>query len=201
MYHKVKKFITDVLSNKEDLEKMVLKHLLDTEKYVIVLYDKIIGKVPSEELLIASLGHDIERAFREVNVYEKMYHSANGFLDENFLKSHQERSAEILTDFLKKNKYPPTKIEKIYKLVRNHETGGDFDTDILKDADSISFFINNAYHFIKVKTKESSVEKVKEKLHWMFNRITFPIAKEIIEADYRNAIKILEEKNESDIKR
>ncbi len=192
MKNKVKRFVIENLQGKGDVEDMVLKHLLDTEKYVIVLYDKIIGKVPSEELLIASLGHDIERAFREVNVYEKMYNSANGFLDENFLKYHQEKSAEILSGFLKKNNYPPIKTENVYKLVRNHETGGDFDTDILKDADSISFFINNANHFIKVKTVESSEEKVKEKLKWMFERITFKESIEIAVPYYIKAMNDLE---------
>ncbi len=188
MKNKIKRFVTESLQGKGNVEDMVLRHLLDTEKYVTVLHNKIIGKVPSEELLIASLGHDIERAFRDVNVYKKMYHSANGFLDKNFLKYHQKRSAEILTDFLKKNNYPPIKIKKVYKLVRNHEFGGDLDTNILKDADSISFFINNVNHFIKVKTVESSIEKVKEKLNWMFERITFKESKEIAEPYYIKAM-------------
>ena len=117
-----------------------------------------------------------------------MYKSEKGFLDIEFLKYHQKRSAEILSDFLKKNHYPEDKIEKIYKIVLNHEFGGDFDTDILKDADSISFFINNAEHFIKVKTKESSSEKVLSKLEWMYNRITNAEAKKIAYKFYENSI-------------
>ncbi len=188
MIEKVKEFIHNVLSNKTDVERMVLNHLLITEEYVRFLYKKITDKDASEELRIAALGHDIERAFRDEKIYENMYKSEKGFLDIEFLKYHQKRSAEILSDFLRKNNYPEDKIKIIYKMVLNHEFGGDFDTNILKDADSISFFINNAEHFIKVKTKESSPDKVLSKLEWMYNRITSPEAKKIAYKFYGNSI-------------
>ena len=41
MIEKVKEFIHNVLSNKTNVEKMVLNHLLITEKYVRILYQKI----------------------------------------------------------------------------------------------------------------------------------------------------------------
>ena len=44
MIEKVKEFIHSVLSNKTDVEKMVLNHLLITEEYVRILYKKITGK-------------------------------------------------------------------------------------------------------------------------------------------------------------
>ena len=188
MIEKVRKFITETLDNKTSLEKMVLKHLLDTEKYVKILYEEITGKNTPEELIIAALAHDIERAFRDPEVYENMYKSGKGFLDNDFLKYHQKRSAEILKNFLKTNNHPNEKIEEIYKYVRNHEIGGDFETDILKDADSISFFINNTEHFIKVKAKEASPEKVRVKLKWMFERITFSEAKTIAFPYYETSI-------------
>ena len=185
MIDKVKDFIKECLENKGEVENMVLEHLLATEKYVSFLYKEITGKEAPEELRIAALGHDIERAFRDMNVYKKMYKSDKGFLDKEFLEYHQRKSAEIIADFLKTNNYPREKIEKVYNLIINHEFGGDFDTDILKDADSISFFIHNVEHFVKVKSKESSIEKVKEKLNWMFNRITNKQAKNIVISIYK----------------
>ncbi len=185
MINKVKKFIKECLSNKGDVETMVLNHLLTTDEYVCKLYKKIAGNEAPEELRIAALTHDIERAFRDEKIYEKMYKSENGFLDKNFLEYHQKKSAEIICNFLKTQKYPENKIKKVYKLVSNHEFGGDFETNILKDADSISFFIHNVDHFIKVKSKESSYKKVKEKLNWMYNRITFKESKIILKPIYR----------------
>ena len=170
---------------------MVLNHLLTTEKYVSILYKKLTGIDAPEELKIAALVHDIERAFRDMKIYEKMYKSEKGFLDTDFLKYHQRRSAEILSEFLKKSNYPQDKIKKVYNLVANHELGGDFETDILKDADSISFFIHNVEHFITVKTKESSIEKTLEKLNWMYGRITHNIAKEIVDSFYKKSIEKL----------
>jgi hypothetical protein len=192
MIEKVAEYIHKILENKTDLEKMILAHLIDTEKYSVYLYKKIKGKEPPEELRIAALGHDLERGFRDGKVYEKMYQSDDGFLNKDFLKYHQERSAEILADFLKNNHYPSDKIAKVHTLVSNHETGGDFDSNILKDADSVSFFKNNSKHFIEVKTVESSVKKVLKKLQWMYNRISFNEAKEAASPYYRDAVLKLE---------
>ncbi len=183
MIEKVREFVIEALSSKTSLEKMILQHLLDTEKYVEILHEKLTGEKPSEELLIAAVGHDIERAFRDLEIYEKMYKSPKGFLDKEFLDYHQKRSAEILKKFLETNSYEQKKIEKVYKYVSKHEVGGDFETDILKDADSISFFKNNVEHFVKVKSKESSPEKVREKLKWMFVRISFEESKKIIKKE------------------
>ncbi len=197
MINKVKIFIKKLLENKTEVEKMVLNHLIDTEKYVILLNKKITKIEPSEELRIAALGHDIERAFRDEKIYEKMYKSENGFLSEWYLNYHQEKSAEIIANFLKSSNYPEDKIERVYNFILKHEVGGDFETNILKDADSISFFINNSEHFIIIKTKESSIEKVKEKLDWMYNRITFNEAKEIAKNLYLHALKNLDKLNEA----
>ncbi len=193
MLNKVREFIKEVLENRTEVEKMVLNHLIETEKYVIILNREIFRKEPSEELRIAALGHDIERAFRDEKIYEKMYKSNSGFLSEWYLNYHQRKSAEILVEFLKNNNYPENKRKKVFNLILKHEIGGDVETNILKDADSISFFIINSEHFINVKTKQSSVEKVKEKLNWMFKRITFNEAKDIAKNYYLNAINRLEE--------
>jgi hypothetical protein len=121
-----------------------------------------------------------------------MYKSKQGFLDNDFLKYHQIKSAEIIVNFLKKNNCSENQLSKVYHLIANHEFGGDFESDILKDADSLSFFKINAEHFIKVKTKETSIKKVKEKLEWMYNRISYNETKESTLHYYKKAILKLE---------
>ncbi len=187
MLDEVKDYVEFLFANKSDREKMILIHLLDTEKYVKILHLKLTDRQAPEYLLIAAVAHDIERGFRDEKVYENMFKSEKGFLNKEFLSYHQKRSAEILKEFLTEKNYNIRDIDKVYDIVSLHEIGGDTDTNILKDADSISFLINNVEHFVKIKTKEASIGKVKEKIDWMFHRITFKEAKKIALPFYENA--------------
>jgi len=139
-------------------------------------------------MLIAAVTHDIERAFREDLVYQKMFSSENAFQDRAFLDYHQQRSAKIIIEFLKTLNCPTPLCDKVYHLVAHHETGGDPETDLLKDADSLSFFQTNVDLFVTVKTRESSPEKVKSKFDWMFARISDPTAREICRPLYNTAL-------------
>ncbi len=141
-----------------------------------------------EALLIAGVTHDIERAFREDKVYEKMFLSENAFRDEAFLDYHQQRSAGIIDDFLKSISVPKELRKKVKHLVRHHETGGDPESDTLKDADSLSFFQTNIDLFVTVKVKESSPEKVRSKFDWMFERISGINARKHCRSLYKGAI-------------
>lgn len=75
-------------------------------------------------------------------------------------------------------------------LVSKHEEGGNADQNLLKDADSISFFENNVPIFLNI-AKKIGKEKVKQKFDWMYNRITSKKAKQISEKWYKEAIKDL----------
>ncbi|NIA19733.1 MAG: DUF4202 family protein [Xanthomonadaceae bacterium] len=163
--------------------RIVPLHLERTAAWLIKLCPEV-----DESLLIAGIAHDIERAFREEVVYQKMFHSDNGFLDDTFLDYHQQRSAKIITDYLKTLNCPTALSEKVFHLVAHHETGGDIETDLLKDADSLSFFQTNIDFFVTVKVKESSVDKVKNKFTWMFERISNPKAREFCLPLYEDAM-------------
>jgi len=78
-------------------------------------------------------------------------------------------------------------------LISKHEEGGNDDQNLLKDADSISFFENNVPLFLTKHVSEVGKEKVKEKFDWMFNRITSEKAKQIARQWYEEAIKKLDE--------
>ncbi|MCK5915630.1 MAG: hypothetical protein KAG92_05795 [Deltaproteobacteria bacterium] len=167
---------------------LVPLHLKRTVEWLIKLYPN-----SDQALLIAGVSHDIERAFREDHVYQKMFLSDNAFNDPAFLDYHQQRSAKIICDFLKTRNCPSELNKKIYHLVAHHETGGDVETDQLKDADSLSFFQTNVDLFVTVKVYESSIDKVKSKFTWMFERISDHKAREFCRPLYESAMTRLDQ--------
>ncbi len=146
-----------------------------------------------EAMLIAAIAHDIERAFRTEESQQVQRMKTVGMKDEEFLQYHQEKGAEIAGEFLVKNNATNKLVERVKMLISKHEVGGNEDQNILKDADSVSFFENNVEHFLKEHVKKLSKEKVKEKFDWMFNRITSKKAKEIAKPWYNKAINQLKD--------
>lgn len=137
---------------------------------------------------IAAYSHDIERAFRNQEVWSMQKRSDKGFRDEDFLRIHQERGAEIIGEFLQKRGAGEDMIARVKRLISKHEVGGDDEQNMLKDADSLSFFENNIPHFLTKKVAELNKEKVKAKFDWMFNRITSEKAREIARPWYEAAV-------------
>lgn len=144
-----------------------------------------------EAFRIAAYSHDIERAFRipEMRALEKT--SNKGMRDSEVLRHHQERGAEIVAKFLRKEGASDPLVARVGHLISRHEVGGDEDQNLLKDADSLSFFENNIPHFVTKKVAELNLEKVKKKFDWMFNRITSEKAKEIARPWHEAAVKRL----------
>ena len=185
-YKAAKEFVKNSFAAVDN--QLVPLHLERTVVWLLKFYPEA-----DQALLIAAVSHDIERAFREEMVYRKMFRSDNAFQDEAFLNYHQQRSAKIITDFLKTLGCPTALSEKVYHLIAHHETGGDFESDLLKDADSLSFFQTNVDFFVTVKVKESSLEKVRNKFKWMFERITMLEAREYCRPQYEEAMTRLEQ--------
>ena len=79
-------------------------------------------------------------------------------------------------------------VEKVIMLISKHEVGGNDGQNLLKDADSISYFENQIQHFLTAKVADVGKAKVKEKFDWMFSRITSNKAKDIAEPMYEAAI-------------
>lgn len=71
--------------------------------------------------------------------------------------------------------------------------GGTEDENILKDADSISYFENQVPFFLNVMVKKVGKNRVKEKFQWMFDRITLDKAKELARPMFEDAMKKLNE--------
>ena len=181
LYKKTEQFVIDsfIKIGKEQ----EVKHLLRTAYWI-----KQLKKNADEALLISAVAHDIERAYRKEDV-KKIIKS--GFLSKDFLRLHQERGAEITADFLKKQKADNKLIEKVKQLILRHEDGGNEEQNLLKDADSLSFFECNVNKFLD-KAETKGKEYVKEKFEWVYNRITSKKAKERAKPLYEDAVKKLD---------
>ena len=141
----------------------------------------------SQRLEIAAYAHDIQRSQLNSVIQNMPAQSYFGFLEPAFLRYHQEEGALMMEKFLKKEGYDPEKIFEVRGLIRFHEYGGTPDGNLLMDADSISFFETQISNFTE-KVTYVGVRKVREKLEWMFRRISLPERQKIAEENYRSAL-------------
>lgn len=145
-----------------------------------VYWMKQLNPNADDYLLVSAIGHDIARSFSNK---DSVGLNTKGFLDEDYLKEHQENGAKILGDFLKTQNCDEDFINKVKNAVSKHEVGGDEDQNLLKDADSISFLENGADIYDSF-IKRFGVNETKNKFDWMYNRITLDKAKQIAKLYY-----------------
>lgn len=117
-----------------------------------------------EALQIAALGHDIERAIEERKVRREDFSDYDAFK-----AAHAENGAVILREIMKSCEVSdPDLIDEVCRLVLCHEVGGDPRADLLKDADSISFFdVNLLLYF-----ERNGPEETKRRILWGFQRLS-----------------------------
>lgn len=181
LYQKVEQFVIDSFSKAGNVDG--IQHFRRTVYWIQQLKPDA-----DEVLLIVAVAHDIERAFREPDYSEKFQ---KGFRSNEYLTHHQEKGAEIIADFLRKQNADEEVIGRVKQLISKHEVGGSGEQDILKDADSVSFFENNVDYFVTRIVPEVGRENVRDKFDWMFNRISNEKAKQIASPWYKEAIKRL----------
>ena len=184
LYKKVKQFVTDSFTKAG--KELQIKHLERTAYWVRQLRPDA-----DEALLIAAVSHDIERAYRKGDVLEK--ERTIGFINPQLLQHHEERSAQIMAEFLRKEGAGRKLVDRVRMLILKHEEGGNEDQNLLKDADSISFFENNVPAFLTKYALEVGKEKVREKFDWMFNRITSERGRQIARKWYEESIEKLQD--------
>lgn len=109
----------------------------------------------SEELQIAALAHDIERGVAPRS------RSNEGESYESYKKRHAKRSARITVEILQNHGYSKTSIDKVRKLIEIHEEGGSKEADILRDADSISYFDTNIDYYLELYGSKKTQDKIK----------------------------------------
>ena len=116
-----------------------------------------------EALQIAALGHDIERSLDDRKVKQA------DFADyDTFKAAHARNSAEILREIMEDCGVPQDLASEVYWLVCRHEAGGDPRADLIKDADSISFFeVNLPLYYNRHSRKE-----VLQRCVWGYRRLS-----------------------------
>ncbi len=131
----------------------------------------------NESLKIAALGHDIERAIEKRKVRRKDYKDYDAFKD-----AHALNSVKILAEIMRECNLSKKMIDEVYFLVRHNETGGTKLVDILKDADSISYFeVNLPLYYVRNNLKET-----KRRCLWGYKRLSDQGKKTVAELNYQN---------------
>jgi len=128
-------------------------------------------------LQIAALGHDIERSLEKRKV-----RCANFTNFDEFKVAHARNSAEILREIMLECSVQGHIIEDVYRLVCRHEAGGDQRADLIRDADSISFFeVNLPFYF-----ERSSYEETKQRCIWGYKRLSAKAKPHVLTLSYCN---------------
>jgi hypothetical protein len=140
-------------------------HSIHTRKWVLRLKPNA-----SIELQIAALGHDIDRTNDLRRIRSENYEDY-----EEYKKEHALLSAEILGDELIKHGIDLELVDKVKRIVEKHEVGGDEESDILKVADSLSFFEDNIELYYRTRGRD----RTKFKIKFMYERLP-DYAKDII---------------------
>ncbi|MFA7708377.1 MAG: HD domain-containing protein [Candidatus Pacearchaeota archaeon] len=142
-----------------------------------------------EAILIAAYSHDIARAFRDTDTIDTFKNKELN--DLKILKEHQKGGADIMKQFLINEKANAKLVSRVYNMVLRHEIGGGDESNLIKDADSISYLEVNAPKHVKNLSPILGKDKVKRKIDWMFDRITSQQAKKLAMPFYSQAIELL----------
>jgi len=182
LYEEVVWFVNDTFKGKK------VRHFERT----VFWFEQLLERSLTEAERVAAYSHDIERGFREPLDSNQPLPNYTG---EDFLKHHQQEGAKIMATFLVERNMNNDDIELVKHLIEKHEQGGDDLQNVLKDADSISFFETNVKDFVEKKALTEGYEHVRAKLDWMFDRITSDVAKKVAEPFYKKWISELESKH------
>jgi hypothetical protein len=116
-----------------------------------------------QALQIAALAHDIERAVKAQKVHREDFRDYN-----TFKAVHAHNGAKILRAILKKCGVAKSVADEACRLVALHEVGGDPRSDLLKDADSISYFEVNMPLYHQREGREETIRRCK----WGYQRLS-----------------------------
>jgi hypothetical protein len=144
----------------------------------------------SEAVRLATLTHDMERAFPgpDQPVVKKLED------DPVYNQVHSERSARIVGAWLRDQQADAALVDEVERLIRAHEDGGWPDANLVQAADSLSFLDTNVDLFLGfVRSGRFSAPDVKWKFEYSYNRIQVPQAKVLANRLLDRALKRLGE--------
>lgn len=163
-------------------------HLLKAEEWLLRLEPDA-----SEAAIIATVTHDMERAFPGPDSPKEDF--SGGAIDRRYYEAHAERSARIVSTFLREHEAPEALIEKVAALIVAHEDGGWPEANLVQAADSLSFLEVNVDMFLRF-TQEPDAkwtrELVREKFQWMYERIQIAEARKQATPLYNMAVQKLD---------
>ena len=115
-------------------------------------------------LRIAALAHDIDRALPEGERVRRA-----DFDDyDAFKAAHARNGARVLEDILRECGAPEPLIREACRLVALHEFGGDPRANLLRDADSLSFYETNLPLYL---AREGEAEALR-RARWGYKRLS-----------------------------
>lgn len=107
-----------------------------------------------QALQIAALAHDIDRAVEDRKERRSDYDDYD-----TFKAAHARNGAGILREILEECAVYGPVADEACRLVTLHEVGGDPPSDLLKDADSISFFEVNMPMYYQREGREETMRR------------------------------------------
>ena len=114
-------------------------------------------------LQLAALAHDLDRAREETKVQRADFAEYDAFK-----AAHADHGAAILRRILEACGVKAPIIEEACRLVRHHESGGDPRSDLLKEADSVSFFEVNLPLYYQREGREETMRRCV----WGYHRLS-----------------------------
>jgi hypothetical protein len=129
----------------------------------------------SEAVRLATLTHDMERAFPGPDSPRM-----SALDDPEYNQLHCQRSARIVTAWLRDQDAPHPLVSDVEQLILAHETGGSAEADLVQAADSLSFLDTNIDLFLGfVRSGRFPVSAVRKKFEQTYDRIRVPRARAI----------------------
>ncbi|MCU1326966.1 MAG: hypothetical protein JWN34_2336 [Bryobacterales bacterium] len=129
-----------------------------------------IGSGSAEAVRIATLTHDMERAFPGPD-----HPVWNGDEDYDYYVAHSNRSARIVGEWLREQNCAGDFVGAVESLIRVHEFGGWPEADLVQAADSLSFLDVNVDLFLGyAKSGKFRVDQVRAKFIYSHDRIRLP---------------------------
>jgi pyruvate,water dikinase len=136
----------------------------------------------SEAVRLATLTHDMERAFGGPDAIPIKMH------DRAYEEAHSNRSARIVGEWLRANGASVELAADVESLIRVHEWGGSPDANLVQAADSLSFLETNIDLMLGfAKTGRFSRTDIALKFDQMFERIQVPTARELARPMWQQA--------------
>ncbi|HEY5002247.1 MAG TPA: hypothetical protein VII61_03800, partial [Ktedonobacteraceae bacterium] len=169
------------------------KHLFKAEEWL-----RRINPHAPEAMLLATLMHDMERAFPGPDSPKQ--DPSLGPDDPIYNQAHSQRSARIVSAFLREQHAPEMLVTEVARLIEVHEVGGWPEADWVQAADSLSFLevnIDLFLSFINAPENSWTFEQVRAKFDWMYQRIKLAEAHELATPLYEQALQKLSNKEVS----